>query len=152
MTLGNIQVLKANYTDELKALDLQFKMFVYNTQKMLETYEELLLIGYELNGSTIKSPCIRSEDEAKYQRGTVIYRNNISDLIYREEQIRNQYLFHHYAVDRIVKILQRCSPGEVQMLIERYESGYTIREMAMMYDYSKSQMFREINKILEKFI
>jgi hypothetical protein len=143
---------QTSYTDELKELDLEFKMFNYNIQKMLETYENLLLVSYELNGNTLRSPAIRSEEEAKFQRGTIIYKNNITELVENESQLREKYEFHHYAVDRIVRILQNCNENEVKMLIERYESCYTIREMAMMYDYSKSQMFRKINKIFEKFV
>lgn len=133
---------------ELKADLEQFRRSV---NKLIELEDELALINEELNGNTLKSPEIKSKEESSYQKGTVIYKNNIIELMYREKHLISSRDYYLYRVKKVATLLQRLSEDEVQLLEYRYWHGFSIRTIAKLMYLSKSSVCRNLDSIFEKW-
>lgn len=134
--------------NELKSDMEQFK---YSINQLIDIEEELEIIQDELEGNTLKSPTIRAKEEAAYQSGTVIYKNNLLELLEREEQLiksRNYYLFR---IHKVASFLQTLSDEEVRLLEYRYWNGFSIRTIAQIMYKSKSNVCRCLDLIFEKW-
>lgn len=81
------------YEDENDAIeyaDSVFRSVKYHCNQIQRYGEQLDMIALQLSG-TVRSPRIVSREEAKYQRGTVIYHNNIAELITDEQETAQLY-------------------------------------------------------------
>lgn len=86
--------------DKLKYIDGKLKGIKYSANRVVDIWDRLQEIAIELNGS-VRSPSIRSEEEAKYQRGTHIYRCNLIELMNEEEQLSKQYQMYETELNDI---------------------------------------------------
>ena len=137
-----------NDVNELKS-DLE--RFKFDVQRLCELEDKLILINIELSGDTLKSPSIKSKQEAFYQAGTPIYHNNIAALMYQEEQLIKSRDYYLYRVRKVSEFLQTLTPEEVQLLEYRYWFGFSIRTISKATYTSKSSVCRNIDAIFEKW-
>lgn len=133
---------------ELKSDLEQFKRSVY---QLVELEDQLEEIGMQLNGDTVHSIQFRSQEEAKYQRGNKIYKNNITDLMFQEERLIHQRDYYLYRVKRVEALLRTLNDEQVTLLEYRYWYGYSIRTMEELIPYSKSKISRDLNNIIDQY-
>ena len=136
--------------DKLKYIDGKLKGIKFSANRVVEIWDRLQEINVELNG-TIKSPAIRSEDEAKYQRGTHIYRCNLIELMNEEEQLSKQYQMYETELNDIQFFLRKLSDKEIEILYQRYECGRSFETIGYILGYDHSVVQRKINNILRKY-
>lgn len=136
-----------NDVNELKS-DLE--RFKFDVQRLCELEDKLVLINEKLSGNTLKSPSIKSKEEAFYQAGTPIYHNNIAALMYQEEQLIKSRDYYLYRVRKVAEFLQTLTPEEVQLLEYRYWFGFSIRTIAKAIYMSKSNVCKKLDSIFSK--
>ena len=136
--------------DKLKYIDGKLKGIKFSANRVVEIWDRLQEINVELNG-TIKSPAIRSEDEAKYQRGTHIYRCNLIELMNEEEQLSKQYRMYETELNDIQRFLEKLTDNEIELLYERYECGRSFETIGYMLGYDNAYIQRQLKKILLKY-
>lgn len=137
-----------NDANELKS---ELESFKFSVNKLIELEDELQLIANELSGDTLRSPSIKSTEEAKYQKGTSIYKNNITELMYREERLTNSRNYYLYRVRKVAAFLQSLPEDDVQLLEYRYWHGFSIRTISQATYTSKSSVCRKLDAIFEKW-
>lgn len=137
-----------NDVNELKS-DLE--RFKFDVQRLCELEDKLVLINEKLSGNTLKSPSIKSKEEAFYQAGTPIYRNDIASLMYQEEQLIKSRDYYLYRVRKVATFLQTLSYDEVKLLEYRYWFGFSIRTISRATYTSKSSVCRNLDAIFEKW-
>lgn len=129
--------------------DGMLKSLPYTCAKILDLTDRLQRISESLRG-TIRSPKIRSEEEAAYQRGTVIYRDDIVDLLCQEEDLRKELDHFLWEYHRLEKAICQLDPEEVEILSLRYERHFTIAAIAGMEFMSTKTAWKKIESALEK--
>lgn len=132
--------------NELKA---DFEQFKYSINQLIMIEDELKIIQEELSGNILKSPTIKSNAEASYQQGTVIYKNNILELMAQEEALIKSRDYYLYRIHRVSSFLQILSNEEVELLEYRYWYGYSVRTIAEITYTSKSNISRQLDAIFE---
>lgn len=130
-------------------IELLLKAFRFNVTKLMDLEDRLQLLAYELNGDNIGSPKIKSPEEAKYQTGTKIYKNNIPELMLQESKLIKERDYYLFAVKRVESFLQQLSDEEIKLIELRYWHGFHIKYIAKMYYRSRASIYREIDKILK---
>ena len=132
--------------DKLKYIDGKLKGIKYSANRAVDIWERLQEIAIELNGS-VKSPSIRSEEEAKYQRGTRIYKSNIIELMNEEEVLSHQYEMYETELNDI----QHFLANEIELLYQRYECGRSFETIGYILGYDNAYIQRQLKKILLKY-
>lgn len=142
-------IKKAISKQEIRSDLEQFKSSI---NKLMYLEDELSVIGMQLAGDTLRSPAIRSTEEVKYQRGTVIYRNNIVELMCQEEQLIRQRDYYLFRVRRVASFLQRLTDEEVKLLEYRYWDEYPMAAIAGFPSVSMSlgNLYKKFDQIYEK--
>lgn len=140
---------KNSFDTKAELADGLLKSLPYTCAKILDLTEKLKIVAQDLRG-TIKSPAIRSKEEAAYQRGTVIYRNDIVDLLSQEEALSKELSHFLWEYHRIEKAVQQLDPYEVELLSYRYENRFTISAIAGMEFMSTKTAWKKIECALEK--
>ena len=135
--------------DKIKYIDGKLKGIKFSANRAVEIWERLQEIGIELKG-TVRSPSIRSE-EAKYQRGTHIYRCNLIELMNEEEQLSKQYQMYETELNDIQFFLRKLSDKEIEILYQRYECGRSFETIGYILGYDHSVVQRKIKNILRKY-
>lgn len=138
------------HDDKLKYIDGKLKGIKYSANRLVDIWDRLQEIARELNGS-VKSPSIRSEEEAKYQRGTRIYRCNIVELMNEEEILIKQYQMYETELNDIQNFLRKLSTNEIELLYERYECGRSFETIGYILGYDNAYIQRQLKKILLKY-
>lgn len=136
--------------DKIKYIDGRLKGIEYASNRLVEIWERLVEIGEELNGSP-KSPKIKSEYEAMYQRGTFVYHNNLAELMEEEQILREQYSFYEKELADIQSFLKKLNDNEIELLYLRYERGLTFETIAYIKGYENQSIQKKIKKILAKY-
>lgn len=136
--------------DKIKYIDGKLKGIKFSANRAVEIWDRLQEISIELNG-TVRSPAIRSEEEAKYQRGTRIYKSNIVELMNEEEMLLKQYEMYETELNDIQKFLQKLSDSEIELLHERYECGRTFETIGELVGYDMAAVQRKIRNALSKY-
>lgn len=136
--------------EKIKYIDGKLKGIKFSTNRVVDIWDRLEEINAELNGA-IKSPTIRSEDEAKYQRGTHIYRCNLIELMNEEEQLSKQYQMYETELNDIQFFLRKLSDKEIEILYQRYECGRSFETIGYILGYDHSVVQRKIKNILRKY-
>lgn len=136
--------------EKIKYIDGKLKGIKFSANRVVDIWDRLEEINAELNGA-IKSPTIRSEDEAKYQRGTHIYRCNLIELMNEEEQLSKQYQMYETELNDIQLFLRKLSDKEIEILYQRYECGRSFETIGYILGYDHSVVQRKIKNILRKY-
>lgn len=136
--------------DKMKYIDGKLKGIKFSANRVVEIWDRLQEISIELKG-TVRSPAIRSEEEAKYQRGTHIYKCNLIELINEEEQLSKQYQMYETELNDIQFFLRKLSDKEIEILYQRYECGRSFEAIGYILGYDHSVVQRKIKNILRKY-
>lgn len=136
--------------DKMKYIDGKLKGIKFSANRVVEIWDRLQEISIELKG-TVRSPAIRSEEEAKYQRGTHIYKCNLIELINEEEQLSKQYQMYETELNDIQFFLRKLSDKEIEILYQRYECGRSFETIGYILGYDHSVVQRKIKNILRKY-
>lgn len=136
--------------NKLKYIDGKLKGIKYSANRVVDIWDRLQEIAIELNGS-VRSPSIRSEEEAKYQRGTRIYKSNIIELMNEEEMLSKQYKMYETELSDIQNFLTKLSDKEIELLYERYECGRSFETIGYILGYDNAYIQRRLKKILLKY-
>ena len=131
-------------------IELEFKQFRYHLNALRRAEEQLTEVARVLNGENLKSPAIKSKDEAFYTSSPQPYKNNICELMYQEEQLIQVRNYHLFAERKIMHYLQQLDPEEVELMEMRFWYGYSIRVCASNTYQSKRTVSRKLNNIYEK--
>lgn len=126
------------------------KSFRFNLANLMDLEDKLYIINDKLRVGEIKSPAIKSHEEALYQRGTLVYQNQASELMYEEEMLIKERDFYLHAVKKVETFLQRLTDEEVNLIELRYWHGFNINQIARMYFWSKRTTYRKFDMIFEK--
>lgn len=136
--------------NKLKYIDGKLKGIKYSANRVVEIWDRLQEIAVELNGS-VRSPSIRSEEEAKYQRGTRIYKSNIIELMNEEEMLSRNYKMYETELNDIQRFLQKLTDNEIELLYQRYECGRSFETIGYILGYDNAYIQRQLKKILLKY-
>lgn len=136
--------------DKLKYIDGKLKGIKFSSNRVVEIWDRLQEINRELNGA-VRSPSIRSEEEAKYQRGTRIYRCSIIELMNEEDILSKQYKMYETELNDIQRFLEKLTDNEIELLYERYECGRSFETIGYILGYDHSVVQRKIKNILRKY-
>ena len=136
--------------NKLKYIDGKLKGIKYSANRIVDIWDRLQEIAIELNG-LVRSPSIRSEEEAKYQRGTRIYKSNIIELMNEEEMLSKQYKMYETELSDIQNFLTKLSDKEIELLYERFECGRSFETIGYIHGYDHSVVQRKIKNILLKY-
>ena len=136
--------------DKIKYIDGKLKGIKFSANRAVEIWDRLQEISIELKG-TVRSPAIRSEEEAKYQRGTHIYKCNLIELMNEEEQLSKQYQIYETELNDIQSFLRKLSDREIEILYQRYECGRSFETIGYILGYDHSVVQRKIKNILRKY-
>ena len=136
--------------DKIKYIDGKLKGIKFSANRAVEIWDRLQEISVELKG-TVRSPAIRSEEEAKYQRGTHIYKCNLIELMNEEEQLSRQYQIYETELNDIQTFLRKLSDREIEILYQRYECGRSFETIGYILGYDHSVVQRKIKNILRKY-
>ncbi len=136
--------------DKIKYIDGKLKGIKFSANRAVEIWDRLQEISIELKG-TVRSPAIRSEEEAKYQRGTHIYKCNLIELMNEEEQLSRQYQIYETELNDIQTFLRKLSDREIEILYQRYECGRSFETIGYILGYDHSVVQRKIKNILRKY-
>ena len=136
--------------EKIKYIDGKLKGIKFSANRVVDIWDRLEEINAELNGA-IKSPTIRSEDEAKYQRGTRIYRCSIIELMNEEDILSKQYRMYETELNDIQRFLEKLTDNEIELLYERYECGRSFETIGYILGYDHSVVQRKIKNILRKY-
>lgn len=135
--------------NKLKYIDGKLKGIKYSANRVVDIWDRLQEIAIELNGS-VRSPSIRSE-EAKYQRGTRIYKSNIIELMNEEEMLSRQYEMYETELNDIQRFLEKLTDNEIELLYQRYECGRSFEAIGYILGYDNAYIQRQLKKILLKY-
>lgn len=133
---------------ELKSDLEQFRNIIF---KLSELEDRLIEISMKLNGETVHSIRFKTSEEAKYQRGSRNYRNDITDLMFQEEQLIKKRDYYLYRVKRVESFLQSLNDEQIELIELRYWYGYSIRAMEELIPYSKSKIGRDLNAMIDHY-
>ena len=136
--------------DKIKYIDGKLKGISFSTNRLVEIWDRLQEINRELNGA-VRSPSIRSEEEAKYQRGTRIYRCSIIELMNEEDILSKQYRMYETELNDIQRFLEKLTDNEIELLYERYECGRSFETIGYILGYDHTVVQRKIKNILRKY-
>jgi DNA-directed RNA polymerase specialized sigma subunit len=136
--------------EKIKYIDGKLKGIKFSANRAVEIWDRLQEISIELKG-TVRSPAIRSEEEAKYQRGTHIYKCNLIELMNEEEQLSRQYQIYETELNDIQTFLRKLSDREIEILYQRYECGRSFETIGYILGYDHSVVQRKIKNILRKY-
>ena len=137
-------------SNKIKYIDGKLKGIKFSANRVVDIWDRLQEINVELNG-TVRSPSIRSEDEALYQRGTKIYKSNIIELMNEEEILFNQYKMYETELNDIQCFLEKLTDNEIELLYERYECGRSFETIGYILGYDNAYIQRRLRKILLKY-
>lgn len=136
--------------DKIKYIDGKLKGIRFSANRAVEIWDRLQEISIELKG-TVRSPSIRSEEEAKFQRGTRIYKSNIIELMNEGEILSRQYEMYETELNDIQFFLRKLSDKEIEILYQRYECGRSFETIGYILGYDHSVVQRKIKNILRKY-
>lgn len=136
--------------EKIKYIDGKLKGIKFSANRAVEIWDRLQEISIELKG-TVRSPAIRSQEEAKYQRGTHIYKCNLIELMNEEEQLSRQYQIYETELNDIQTFLRKLSDREIEILYQRYECGRSFETIGYILGYDHSVVQRKIKNILRKY-
>ena len=139
------------YREDIQIIDRELRNHYMYKRKLEEVSYRIAEIDAQL--TSIGSPRIMSEDEAKYQKGTRIYSDiNMLELFQEQDQLIKQKQDLLYLISRVQVKLNRLDEEDMQLIEQRYKYKKTLRELAQNMYNGKSTMSRRLDDILLKLI
>lgn len=137
------------YREDIQIIDRELRNHYMYKRKLEEVNYRIAEIDAQL--TSIGSPRIMSEDEAKYQKGTRIYSDiNMLELFQEQDLLIKQKQDLLYLISRVQVKLNMLDEEEMQLLEQRYKYKKTLRELAQNTYNGKSTMSRKLDEILIK--
>ena len=137
------------YREDIQIIDRELKNHYMYKRKLEEVSYRIAEIDAQL--TSIGSPRIMSEDEAKYQKGTKIYSNlNMLDLFQEQDDLMREKQDLIYLISRVQVKLNLLNDEEVGLIEKRYRNKKTLRELAIELCSNKDTIYYQIEKILAK--
>lgn len=137
------------YREDIQIIDRELKNHYMYKRKLEEVSYRIAEIDAQL--TSIGSPRIMSEDEAKYQKGTKIYSNlNMLDLFQEQDDLMREKQDLIYLIRRVQVKLNLLNDEEIGLIEKRYRNKKTLRELAIELCSNKDTIYYQIEKILAK--
>lgn len=137
------------YREDIQIIDRELRNHYMYKRKLEEVSYRIAEIDAQL--TSIGSPRIMSEDEAKYQKGTRIYSNlNMLDLFQEQDQLIKQKQDLIYLIGRVQVKLNKLDEEDMQLLEQRYKFKKTLRELAVEMCSNKDTLRMKIEEIMKK--
>ena len=138
-----------SYREDLQVIDRELRNHYMYKRKLEEVSYRIAEIDAQL--TSIGSPRIMSEDEAKYQKGTKIYSNlNMLDLFQEQDDLMREKQDLIYLISRVQVKLNLLNDEEIGLIEKRYRNKKTLRELAIELCSNKDTIYYQIEKILAK--
>lgn len=139
------------YREDLQVIDRELRNH-YEYKRQLEMVNERIAeIDAQL--TSIGSPRIMSQEEAKYQKGTRIYSDiNMLELFQEQDQLIKQKQDLLYLISRVQVKLNKLDEEDMQLLEQRYKYKKTLRELAAEMCSNKDSMNKQIENVLIKLV
>lgn len=139
----------------MKLSDIEIDLYAFsrNIKKLEEAMDELEKLKAKKALGFVKSPTIKSQEEAKYTSGSGSNRDTGQMLLVIDEKIMKLEKEIEYLLKRIKpveRLLQKCTDEEVELLELRYMKGWTLSLIAKCCFKSHSNILRKLQKILKK--
>ena len=99
----------------------------------------------------VHSPGIMSPEEAKYQKGTPIYKNKVEELIGEIDACEQNAKWFQSTIDRYNSFMMGLEPVEHDMVFMRYEKGLSYEDIAEQFFLSRETVRKTIRKALMKW-
>lgn len=137
------------YREDIQIIDRELKNHYMYKRKLEEVSYRIAEIDAQL--TSIGSPRIMSEDEAKYQKGTKIYSDiNMLELFQEQDQLIKQKQDLLYLISRVQVKLNKLSDEELKLIEQRYKNKKTLRELAAEMCSNKDTINAKINMVISK--
>lgn len=137
------------YREDIQIIDRELRNHYMYKRKLEEVSYRIAEIDAQL--TSIGSPRIMSEDEAKYQKGTKIYSNlNMLDLFQEQDDLMREKQDLIYLISRVQVKLNLLNDEEIGLIEKRYRNKKTLRELAIESCSNKDTIYYQIEKILAK--
>ena len=137
------------YREDIQIIDRELRNHYMYKRKLEEVSYRIAEIDAQL--TSIGSPRIMSEDEAKYQKGTKIYSNlNMLDLFQEQDDLMKEKQDLIYLISRVQVKLNLLNDEEIGLIEKRYRNKKTLRELAIELCSNKDTIYYQIEKILAK--
>lgn len=137
------------YREDIQIIDRELRNHYMYKRKLEEVSYRIAEIDAQL--TSIGSPRIMSEDEAKYQKGTKIYSNlNMLDLFQEQDDLMREKQDLIYLISRVQVKLKLLNDEEIGLIEKRYRNKKTLRELAIELCSNKDTIYYQIEKILAK--
>ena len=144
-----MQMTDEQYREDIQIIDRELKNHYMYKRKLEEVSYRIAEIDAQL--TSIGSPRIMSEDEAKYQKGTKIYSNlNMLDLFQEQDDLMREKQDLIYLISRVQVKLNLLNDEEIGLIEKRYRNKKTLRELAIELCSNKDTIYYQIEKILAK--
>lgn len=139
------------YREDLQVIDRELRNH-YEYRRQLEAVNERIAeIDAQL--TSIGSPRIMSQEEAKYQKGTRIYSDiNMLELFQEQDQLIKQKQDLLYLISRVQVKLNKLDEVDMQLIEQRYKYKKTLRELAAEMCSNKDSMNKQIENVLIKLV
>lgn len=134
-----------------KEIDLILKSFKWHVKSYYYCIDKLNDIAEQLSGE-LSSPAIRSVEEAKYQRGTQIYKNRTPELLDEEEKLIKERDYHAYAINNVYELIKDLGSNELSLLDEFYWREFSYSVIGYNRGYSKNRIKQMIDDIKYKIV
>ena len=137
------------YREDIQIIDRELRNHYMYKRKLEEVSYRIAEIDAQL--TSIGSPRIMSEDEAKYQKGTKIYSNlNMLDLFQEQDDLMREKQDLIYLISRVQVKLNLLNNEEIGLIEKRYRNKKTLRELAAEMCSNKDSMNKQIENVLIK--
>lgn len=99
----------------------------------------------------VHSPGIMSPEEAKYQKGTPIYKNKVEGLIGEIAACEQNAKWFQSTIDRYNSFMMSLEPVEHDMVFMKFEKGLYYEDIAEQFFLSRETVRKTIRKALMKW-
>nr|DAR79563.1 MAG TPA: Protein of unknown function (DUF1492) [Caudoviricetes sp.] len=139
------------YREDLQVIDRELRNHYEYKKQLEEVNERIAEIDAQL--TSIGSPRIMSQEEAKYQKGTRIYSDiNMLELFQEQDLLIKQKQDLLYLISRVQVKLNKLNEADTQLIERRYKYKKTLREMAAEMCSNKDSMNKQIENVLIKLV
>jgi len=136
----------------IKSAEYRINVFLDYCYELPALYDHIYQIQSELNKYGVNSPKIISQEEAKYQKGTMVYTDAaLLEKIEVRDSLIKDYLYKDWYCLKIQKFLETLPPEDVELLSMRYERRCTLRQIADIYYSNKDSVQKKIQEIIVRF-